>query len=1226
MSYMYEQLGAERFQEFCQALLLREYPHLHSLPVGQPDGGRDALSLPDATDSNLTIIQVKFRRQDENPSADWMISALTAELPKIQNLAARGATQYIMMTNASSTAHLDAGRHDRVQQWLDAQSPIPASVYWRGDIDRRLEVAPVELKLSYPSIMTGEDAIVLLRDAQASPERDRIARTLKAFVSEQFRKDKEIKFRQVDLTATLLDLFVDVSVNVGELMWGQEGRPANERVADAIRLMASPADLYEERGPLPGTIHVSQGHFYSRMTANAADMLLDHRLQRALPWVVLQGAPGQGKSTLAQYVCQVHRARYLANEDFISKVAHAHADSFLRLPIKVDLRDLASYLEGKPYLNTDADDRGHAKSLEAFLASVIAIQSGGRKFSVDDFAGVAAATPVLLFFDGLDEVADLKVRKASIDSILQGLNRLKDDKADVQVVVTTRPSLYGRKQPMGRHFGHLELAPISTTTVFEYAEKWMLARGLDYDRASEIRSILNEKLDQPHIRDLTRNPMQLAILLNLIYSIGHSLPDARTSLYSEYVKLFMTREAEKSLVVRKYRAVISAIVELLAWTLQAGAETSNGSGSVSESDLRLIVRGYLERAELDLAIADAVFRDGIERVWVLVQRVEGRFEFEVQPLREYFAAKHLYSTAPTLNFRHENKGGDRSQRFEGIAANPYWANVVRFYSGFYQPGEIDGMSASLKQLASSEDLTHQILARAIALELLTDWIFILKVSVQRDIVNLVFDDLGVQLLSAGFGAYDRITVPEECGRAQLASKLAQTITAHNASECGPRVATALARNGGHQHTAEMKHWAATSTGQERTERLSVAFRSGARFDDETLELLIEGDGPTAFDVWSRYRLMMVFATGTLVLSDSTQKKVLDSVLDTGGFYNDNQDEAAIVARALSPESYRRGRLLSGYDIDEEQTSRAYSPFVNKFYQIFAMGYARTGVEAVQLSAVIEAAREEYGDRWSTYRLAAVAVGYFPMVQGRNNTEQMLDESLPLLDRAMLIRSYRGTPVFWKDKISADGERGELSQIFWLVMLLSWAPARHVQSLLADVAQAIDGLSEDGRARLMMALRDARGARRYRGGKERNVVDALGVSSSRTARALYHAFGDQQIDMLPEVEREQDIIARAIIVEASSQKWKRFRGWVGLSSSEVSDWLETLRGPKNVYGGRGALHHGLLAQLPVSIAEEIVTSPKGFATEILQVAYQVLMAQYEPEPVGDIATKQQWVFG
>jgi hypothetical protein len=42
MSYHFEELGDERFQQLCQAILTCAFPNVQCLPVSQPDGGRDA--------------------------------------------------------------------------------------------------------------------------------------------------------------------------------------------------------------------------------------------------------------------------------------------------------------------------------------------------------------------------------------------------------------------------------------------------------------------------------------------------------------------------------------------------------------------------------------------------------------------------------------------------------------------------------------------------------------------------------------------------------------------------------------------------------------------------------------------------------------------------------------------------------------------------------------------------------------------------------------------------------------------------------------------------------------------------------------------------------------------------------------------------------------------------------------------------------------------------------
>ena len=61
MASSYEDLGAERFQELCQTLLLKQYPRLQCFPVGMPDGGRDA-AVSRRTEDGI-VVQVKFRRR-----------------------------------------------------------------------------------------------------------------------------------------------------------------------------------------------------------------------------------------------------------------------------------------------------------------------------------------------------------------------------------------------------------------------------------------------------------------------------------------------------------------------------------------------------------------------------------------------------------------------------------------------------------------------------------------------------------------------------------------------------------------------------------------------------------------------------------------------------------------------------------------------------------------------------------------------------------------------------------------------------------------------------------------------------------------------------------------------------------------------------------------------------------------------------------------------------------
>ena len=78
MAYHFEELGDERFQQLCQAVLTREFPDLQCLPVGQPDGGRDAFVRGRVRTriADSLIYQVKFVRDPNSRDARDLIEAV----------------------------------------------------------------------------------------------------------------------------------------------------------------------------------------------------------------------------------------------------------------------------------------------------------------------------------------------------------------------------------------------------------------------------------------------------------------------------------------------------------------------------------------------------------------------------------------------------------------------------------------------------------------------------------------------------------------------------------------------------------------------------------------------------------------------------------------------------------------------------------------------------------------------------------------------------------------------------------------------------------------------------------------------------------------------------------------------------------------------------------------------------------------------------------------------
>ena len=273
------------------------------------------------------------------------------------------------------------------------------------------------------------------------------------------------------------------------------------------------------------------------------------------------------------------------------------------------------------------------------------------------------------------------------------------------------------------------------------------ARDLTEDEQVALGSTLEEKLRQPHLRDLSRNPMQLAILLQLMHVQGAALPDKRTALYEEYMKIFLNREVEKKQISGDHRELLLSIHGLLAWVLQVQAETGRGSGSITIEELKTEVASYLANEEHEPDLAESLLSGTVERVGALVSRVQGTFEFEVQPLREYFAARHLHKTAPYSPPGRPRKG-TRPDRFSALARSSYWTNVTRFFCGFYDVGELPSLVDELVSIGEESDYKLIAQPRRLALMLLADYVFTQSPKSMRRLIDFIGREPELQRLTA----------------------------------------------------------------------------------------------------------------------------------------------------------------------------------------------------------------------------------------------------------------------------------------------------------------------------------------------------------------------------------------------------------------------------------------------------------------------------------------------
>ncbi|WP_147395153.1 NACHT domain-containing protein [Azospirillum cavernae] len=450
-----------------------------------------------------------------------------------------------------------------------------------------------------------------------------------------------------------------------------------------------------------------------------------------LSQIVMEGAPGQGKSTIVQYLCQVQRIRWLNKVSDFEKLPDAHKTSPLRLPIKVDLRDFSTWISGvNPFIpNEVISTPAVNRSLEGFLAFLIGYQSGGIDFDVNDLLEVSKLAPLFIVLDGLDEVAEIPRRRDIVMLVTKAAPRLRENCHGLKILITSRPSNFENSPGFDQnHYPILQLGSVTKAQIFKYAERWMIARNFNWREKLDLTKTLETKLDEPHIRDLARNPMQLAILLSLVHTEGPALPDKRTSLYYYYVDRFFSREAGKTAVVSQYLDLLKDIHGYVAWVLHSSAENIRGrkkianGGKIALSDLKILLKEYLEREQQDTKIIDDIFQAMMTRVFMLVSRVEGTYQFEVQPLQEYFAARFLYDTAsyspPGLE-----SSGTKPDRFDAIARNFYWLNVVRFFCGCFGKGELLDLADRVRELTRDPVIGRTHHPAMLAAMLLADSVF-----------------------------------------------------------------------------------------------------------------------------------------------------------------------------------------------------------------------------------------------------------------------------------------------------------------------------------------------------------------------------------------------------------------------------------------------------------------------------------------------------------------------
>lgn len=1079
MDYLYENLGDERFQEFCSLLISKEFPNFQAFPVGQPDGGRDTIVYTiDTPQKDFIVFQVKFVRNADiiTDPHKWLVGIISEEASKIEKLIPKGAKGFYLLTNVRGTAHLDSGSKDKINKVLEETISVPSLCWWRDDLSRLFEKDPL-FKWSFPEIINGQDILNGFIFQYFTDDKERKESIVKAYLADQYKMDDEVKFKQIDLQNKLLKLFTDVPIRVKKF------NEKNRKLRNALWYFEGPNVRRQQ--------YIDDSFAYDeKETLGAAGFLLHSKVQNDIDRILLEGGPGQGKSTISQYICQVHRSRLLSKAYDISLLPSSIKNSPIRLPFKIDLRDIASWIEKRnPYqgrLNDEQFNKIWRSSLESFLIGHIVYHSQVDSITSSDIIAIVSNSSVLIVFDGFDEIADLKTRELIIELINDGITRLKENSKSLQVLITSRPAAFSDTIGFSVDiYPHFELTDITLPITKQYVDNWIKASRLDNKEASEIKKLVEEKLEMPHLRDLAKSPMQLAIFISLLRTRGQSLPNKRTALYESYIDLFFNRESEKNVTIRENRDLIIDIHQYLAWVLHSEAEMLKNSGSMHIDDLKLRLNAYLDKEGHKTDIADKLFRVVEERVCALVSRVQGTYEFEVQPLREYFCAKYLYNTAPHSPQGKESKD-TKPDRFDVIARNVYWNNVVRFFAGCFGKGELPMLILQLRSLQEDSLLKNTNYPRIITSQLLSDFVFTQYPKLLREVVSIIIDGINVgNIINQGTRTQARepILLPEECGRAEIVEECFGKLKDFPHSDYANELIGLIKNNP--YNTLDIWLSYLNDIPQEKWHKwfefgyqlqlvhtisdeciVDVFDKTDIEYKPQILQRLINGN---RFDMLNNnpylksYALKFVLEgkliigyrsganSGLKFLSNVTNINTLKRILG-------KEDLKGTLLDFLAQRyGYRLGAMSKMKPITEFSTDDKIDQDIHKLKELISNSISapivlwRSNIEV--WDRVVEAGRNVYGEQIIFNLIALLSAGIKSKDQTFDEFDNLRESSHSLCKRVRYARMRSGNIKYWEQQLEPATDIS-----FTLAIVITWATPKTIAGIFPLLRNKIDNLS------------------------------------------------------------------------------------------------------------------------------------------------------------------------
>ncbi|MFG2546996.1 NACHT domain-containing protein [Streptomyces sp. NPDC048594] len=663
MKFDLYRLGPREFENLTQVIAITELgPDVAVYGAGS-DGGREATQNESTECEPYVLVQAKHKETpgSAQSEATWLIKELRKEFKDWRESEKRKhkPDQFILATNVTLSATPRTGGMDRVAKALKEECErlgVSRWIIWHGEtFNRFLEKNP-GIRTSYAAwILPGDILSFIYNDI--TRKNSNVAGAIRSYTSKELLEDRYANLDQAgsadDRTVPLADVFFDVPIGLSQERYVQ---PSGARCLET--LIAACNNKYrptEQPQSQEGALQFNR--------------------------FVLVGGPGQGKSTVSQFLCQLYRAQLvkdtvsMRNSEVRAAVTQINEQAAReelipnarRWPINIPLTRLADEL---------AQEKCH--SLLDYIAQRVS-EASGTRITVADIKDWLENFPWLIVLDGLDEVPGSSNRDQVLAKISAFQLEADELDADVVVVATTRPQGY-TDEFSPKNYVHYYLTALDTTSALAFGRKLADARhGSSSDRVKRLMVRLTRAAAEPSTAHLMTTPLQVTIMAVLLDRVGKA-PKDRFTLFADYYRVIFERELEKegaaNNLLRDHKIDIDSIHADVGLLLQTRSERSGETESritVRELDTiiadRLVSEGHAGE-ELH-GLTDAISRAATHRLVFLVPSRDDEVSFEIRSLQEFWAADAL------MNCNEVEIG----RRLRMMAVSSHWRNVLLFALG-----------------------------------------------------------------------------------------------------------------------------------------------------------------------------------------------------------------------------------------------------------------------------------------------------------------------------------------------------------------------------------------------------------------------------------------------------------------------------------------------------------------------------------------------------------------